>query len=68
MSEIEINGIQYKVTETLGFQPSAGVYAKTVDVGGESRMAVKCPRGKWRFWTSRDRTRPLRESAGRPKP
>lgn len=48
-----------KVADSLGWQPSAEVYAKEVLDGDRRRMAVsESSRGPWRFWTQVDRIRP----------
>ena len=65
MAKIEVHGEQCQVTENLGFQPGAGVYAKQVQTKNGQRIAVKPPGGKiWRFWTARDRVAPLKEYRG----
>ena len=65
MSSIEIDGEKYNVEENLGFQPSAGVYAKQVRTKEGPRIAVKPRGGKiWRFWTVRDRVAPLKGYRG----
>lgn len=65
MAWIEIDGQRYRVEESLGFQHSMGVYAKRVRTEDGFKMAVKHPGGLWRFWTTEDRTRPLREAIAR---
>lgn len=54
---IEIDGVAYVQTESLGWQSSAGVYAiKVLGLDGEERTAVR-GRGTdpWRLWTPEDR-------------
>ena len=46
---IKVNGKSYKVTESLGFQHSVGMYAKVIMVDGKERTVVK-DSGGWRFW------------------
>ena len=58
-SEIEIEGVRYLVHDNLGFQHSAGVFAKEVHTIGGPRIAVRDPGGSaWRFWTAKDRLQP----------
>ncbi len=52
---------EYKVIENLGFVHDIGMYAKVVMTENGERKVVK-DGGKWRFWTSVDRTQPLREN------
>ncbi|OHB85685.1 MAG: hypothetical protein A2Z38_04100 [Planctomycetes bacterium RBG_19FT_COMBO_48_8] len=58
MAKIKIDDKEYKVLDNLGWQPSAGVYAKEVQDGDRKRIIVK-GRGQtlWRFWTPEDRLR-----------
>ncbi|WP_419917471.1 hypothetical protein [Candidatus Poriferisocius sp.] len=63
MAKIVVDGEAYPVVESLGFEHTAGMYAKLVKVGDGEKMAVKAPRGAWRFWTAEDRVKPLREEA-----
>jgi hypothetical protein len=53
-AKIQIDGEQYEVLDSLGWQPSAGVYAKEVKTNEGPRIAVKKD-GVWRWWTSSDR-------------
>ena len=60
MALIEIEGKKYKVTEGLGFVHSVGMYAKMVEVNGEEKMVVRPQRAKsYRFWTTKERCKPL---------
>lgn len=52
MAKIEVDGVEYKVTEHLGFQ--AGFPAKAVATKEGEKVAVK-ENGKWRFWSVGDR-------------
>lgn len=62
---ITVDGGRYRVVETLGYQPSAGVYAKEVRDGDGYRIAVSERRGgPWRFWTTRDMVQPLGLATG----
>ena len=57
-AKIEVDGKSYPVAESLGYQPSSGMYAKIVEVDGEERTAVRSSRSEpWRFWTVADRLR-----------
>lgn len=60
---ITIDGKKYKVVEDLGFNHSAGCYAKLVQTPDGEKVAVSPlgRRGHWRFWTAADRTAPLRQ-------
>lgn len=49
MAQIIVEGKEYKVTENLGWQASAGMYAKQVQTENGRRMAVKSPGGAWAF-------------------
>jgi hypothetical protein len=59
---IKIDGKSYKVVENLGYNHSAGCYAKLVQTDEGEKMAVShmARGGRWRFWTAADRTEPLR--------
>ena len=59
-SNILIDGSVYPVVESLGWQPSAGHYAKEVKLpDGRLVMAVALSaRGPWRFWTAGDMVQP----------
>ena len=59
---VEVDGIAYAVVENLGFNPSAGVYAKLLQTKTGPRMAVSSRGGAWRWWGPLDRTAPLRRS------
>lgn len=62
MATIEIENKKYRVIEDLGWQSSAGMYAKTVNVNGVDKMVVRGQGAKaWRFWTTTERIQPLRE-------
>ncbi len=50
---IKIDGIEYKVVETLPYF-GAGMYVKVVETASGERTAVKAL-GKWRFWDVEDR-------------
>lgn len=59
MSSITVDGGTYKVVESLGFQHSAGVYAKAVSTPQGERIAVRERRGgPWRWWMAEDRLQP----------
>ncbi len=51
---IEIDGIKYKVIETLPYHGIGKPSKMVKDLKGDERIAVK-ERGKWRFWTVQDR-------------
>lgn len=51
--KIEIDGIKYKITESLGYQ-QCGCKAKFVETLDGEKVAV-FEGGKWRWWTSNDR-------------
>ena len=52
---ISVGSTVYQVVEDMGYQPSAGYYAKRVRWGKGVRVAVaKSLRGPWRFWTQAD--------------
>lgn len=55
MAKINVDGNDYKVVESMGFNHNIGMYAKVVMTETGERVAVKHPRGVWRFWTPRDR-------------
>ena len=61
---ITIDGVKYKVVETFGYNHDTGCYAKRVQTPDGERMAVSpvARGGKWRFWTAKDRTEPLRQN------
>jgi hypothetical protein len=61
---ITIDGKKYKVVESLGYNHSAGCYAKLVQTDDGEKMAVShmARGGRWRFWTAADRTEPLRQN------
>ena len=65
MAKITVEGGDYRVIESLGYQHSAGVYAKQVQTEDGPRMAVKHRGGRWRWWTTLDRVSPLLEAAVR---
>jgi hypothetical protein len=50
--KITVDGVAYTVTDDLGYQISAGVYAKEVQFSAaERRMAVRPTRASpWRWW------------------
>ena len=55
MKKLCVGGEFYDVLENMGYQPSAGHYAKSVRWGKGSRVAVaRSLRGPWRFWTQVD--------------
>lgn len=57
MSNIEIEGVKYKVVERLGYNPDIGLRCFVVNDSGYERKAVKD--GKvYRFWTIADRMEP----------
>jgi len=59
MAKISVGGKQYEVLDNLGFQHSAGVYAKEVSTPDGTRMAVRDHGQKtWRFWGMQDMLRP----------
>lgn len=58
---ITVDGKKYKVTESGGYNHDVGAYCKWVSTPEGERMVVGSP-GRWRFWTAKDRTRPLREA------
>ena len=54
---IEVDRAKCKVIENLGYQPSAGKFAKIVEIDGKEVVVVKC--GKtYRQWTAEDRVSP----------
>jgi len=59
--KVEIDGLKYTVTESLGYVQDVGAYVVEVETPDGFKKAVK-QGGKWRFWTAHDRTRPLREA------
>lgn len=61
---ITINGRKVKVLSSLGYNQDVGEYVKMVEIDGKREMAVGGP-GRWRLWTPRDRTRPIREAAAK---
>ena len=66
---ITIHGRKVKVLDSMGYNPDIGEHDKMVEIDGKRRMAVGGP-GRWRLWTAKDRTEPLREAfeRGWPKP
>jgi hypothetical protein len=54
---INVDGETYRVIESLGYQHSAGCYAKVVDTPEGERIAVKRG-GVWVWWTAKDRLQP----------
>lgn len=54
MAKIIIDGKPYRVIESLGYQHSAGCYAKAVSTPEGERIAVGRG-GAWRWWTADDR-------------
>lgn len=71
---IEVDGANYKVLDNLGYQHSAGVYAKEVETESGARIAVRPRHGvSWRWWGAGDRVAPLvawaaRKAAEEPSP
>jgi hypothetical protein len=66
---IEVEGARYKVLDSLGWQASAGVFAKEVETPDGPRVAVRSRRGLWRWWTARERVQPLVDGLRRePRP
>ena len=58
MATVMIDGVEYFVTERLGWQPSAGVYALVVsELGACPAMVAVSDRanGPWRFRTIAER-------------
>ncbi len=51
MATITVDGRPYKVLETLGYQPSLGLYGKAVHTTdhGERIAISTSPRGPWRW-------------------
>lgn len=64
MSKLTVDGVQYRVTESMGFNHSAGGYAKAV-VGpdGVEKIAFKYSGGTWFIWGVQDRAGPMRHFA-----
>ena len=55
---VTIDGADYKVVESLGYNPDVGARVIKVEtLAGEQRTAVGS-RGAYRFWTARDRVLP----------
>ncbi len=69
MGKITVEGTTYKVTDKGHYNHDVGDYVKWVQTPDGEKMVVGS-RGRWRFWTAEDRTRPLREAIakGWPKP
>lgn len=61
---ITINGRQYKVIDSGGYNHDIGAYWKMVKTPDGNLMVVGS-RGSWRFWHPSDRTKPLREAIAR---
>lgn len=61
MAKITIEGKDYKVTESLGFQ--GGYYAKYVETPEGVKVSVKRG-GVWTWWTVRDKIAPRGEHVG----
>ena len=62
---IEVEGIAYRVIESMGFNHDIGMYAKMVATDYGDKVAVK-HRGSgsaWRFWTPKDRLMARRRQA-----
>jgi len=58
MGKITVEGQPYKVTDSGSYNHDIGQYWKRVATPDGEKMVVGT-RGRWRFWTARDRTRPL---------
>lgn len=54
--KVMINGIEYAVTENLGYSHNVGARAKAVQTEQGERIAV-CFGGTWRFWEAKDKIR-----------
>ena len=51
-----VEGVECKTFDNMGFNHSIGMYARSVRLkDGTEKVAVKYPRGAWRFWTPQDR-------------
>lgn len=61
---IEVEGKKYKVIDKGCYNHDIGDYWKRVLTPEGEKMVVGT-RGRWRFWTPADRTRPLREAMAR---
>ena len=48
---IEVEGVQYKVVENMGFNHGLGKYAKAVSTPDGERVVTKYPGGIWKFHT-----------------
>lgn len=59
MATIKVDGVSYKVTETLGYH-QVGMPAKFVQTPDGERVAVKRG-GVWTWWAVQDRVAPLLE-------
>jgi hypothetical protein len=59
MRKIEVDGVKYKVVETLAYQ-QAGCKAVVVeDLTSPTKENVAVLQGgRWRFWTAKDRLQP----------
>ena len=49
MAKIFVEGKEYKVIESLGWQASAGMYVKAIETETGRRIVVKPPSGSWSF-------------------
>lgn len=63
MAKITVDGKEYAVEESLGYQ--GGFFAKRVQTEHGVRVAVRAPgcRG-WRFWTADDKIQPRGRCTG----
>jgi hypothetical protein len=57
---ITVDGVKYQVTEQPSYDCSIGCSRAFVETPDGEKAVVK--QGRWRFWTPRDRTAPLREA------
>lgn len=60
---ITVDGVKYPVTEQPCYDMNIGCQRAFVQTPNGEKPIVK--QGKWRFWTPRDRTAPLREAVAR---
>jgi hypothetical protein len=61
---ITMNGVKYKVIDSLGYNHDVGAQVKMIEYEGKRAMVVGSA-GRWRLWTASDRTAPLREAVAR---